>query len=145
MSSENKEVYSVPQRIRAMENMHILFWLVKDICWCLDFRPLGIAMIFPTLAIAIYIMWKNRAVASELFHNLAITFWIIANSGWMVAEFFEIDEAVRPFCLIPFTLGILLLLYFYLIHNPLQKRRSAARAKMIPAEVSIQRETEVIH
>ena len=46
-----KEVYEIPLRYRKMENLHIVFWLFKDISWCMIWRPLGIAMIFPTLFI----------------------------------------------------------------------------------------------
>lgn len=32
MSNQN---YAVPMRFRRMENMHIIFWLLKDISWCM--------------------------------------------------------------------------------------------------------------
>ena len=53
MSNSKENIYSIPDRFRRMENMHIIFWLLKDISWCLFWKPLGIAMIFPTLIIAI--------------------------------------------------------------------------------------------
>ena len=40
--------YNIPLRYRKMENLHIVFWLFKDVAWCMVWRPLGIAMIFPT-------------------------------------------------------------------------------------------------
>lgn len=106
--------FSLPAHYRKLENLHILFWLIKDICWCVFYPPLGIAMIAPTLSVAVYICWRNRNIVSELVHNLAIMLWIIANSMWMVAEFYEVDEQVRPYCLIPFSLGLVILLYYYL-------------------------------
>ena len=51
----NEPVYNIPLRYRKMENLHIVFWLFKDIAWCMIWKPLGIAMIFPTLTIAIII------------------------------------------------------------------------------------------
>jgi hypothetical protein len=39
-----------------------------------------IAMIFPTLIIAIVISYRTRQIKSELSHNLAVVFWISANS-----------------------------------------------------------------
>ncbi|WP_238430066.1 hypothetical protein [Chitinophaga agri] len=63
-----------------MENLHIVFWLLKDIGWCLIWKPLGIAMIFPTLIIALVIAYRTRQFMSELCHNLAIAVWIMANS-----------------------------------------------------------------
>ena len=68
------------------------FWLLKDISWCMIWKPLGIAMIIPTLSIAIWIAWKNRQIKSELAHNLAIVFWITANAYWMISEFLGFDE-----------------------------------------------------
>ena len=49
-------------------------------------------MIFPTLIIALVIAWRTRQMAAELYHNLAIAFWISANSYWMCMEFLELDE-----------------------------------------------------
>ena len=66
--------YSIPLSYRKMENLHIVFWLLKDISWCIVLKSLGIAMIFPTLIIAIIIAWRTIALMSELCHNLAITF-----------------------------------------------------------------------
>jgi hypothetical protein len=107
-----------------MENMHILFWLLKDVSWCLDFKPLAILMIFPTLIVAIWITHRNRYIASELAHNLAVIFWITANSTWMLVEFMGIDENLiwrnftgRHLAIIPFTIGLLILVYYYLFNR----------------------------
>jgi len=79
-------------------------------------KPLGIAMIFPTLLISIVIAWRTRKFMSELCHNLAIIVWITANSYWMISEFFAFDSlplfgsfTYKHLAFIPFTLGILLL------------------------------------
>ncbi|HEX8334958.1 MAG TPA: hypothetical protein VF622_20200, partial [Segetibacter sp.] len=58
-------VYSIPARYRKMENLHIVFWLLKDISWCLIWKPLGILMVAPTLIIAIIISIRNRQYVSE--------------------------------------------------------------------------------
>lgn len=128
VSQESKELYVVPAKFRKLENLHILFWLVKDLCWCLAFKPLGMVMIAPTLLVAIWITWKNRHIVAELAHNLAISIWIMANSIWMIAEFYGVDEQVKPYCIIPFSIGIVILLYYYLIYAPLQKRREKTEA-----------------
>ncbi len=116
-------MYSVPAKFRRMENLHILFWLIKDICWCLSFKPLGIAMIFPTLIMALYITWHNRRRISELAHNLAMALWILANSLWMIFEFAEIDEEFKYYCLIPFGAGLSILLYYYLLYAPRHRKK----------------------
>lgn len=113
--------YSIPLRYRKMENLHIVFWLFKDIAWCMILKPLGIAMIFPTLIIAIVIAWRTRQMMSELCHNLAVALWISANSYWMISEFLHFDFlpvygeiTYKHLALIPFILGLLPLAYYYL-------------------------------
>jgi len=63
-SLPEEEVYAIPAKYRQMENMHILFWLLKDISWCMVWKPLGILMIAPTLGIALVITWRTRVLKS---------------------------------------------------------------------------------
>ena len=122
------EEYVIPLRYRKMENLHIVFWLFKDISWCLIWKPLAVAMIFPTLIIAIVITLRTRQYMSEVCHNVAIVFWITANSYWMVSEFLNFDSrplfgtyTFRHLAIIPFLLGILVLGYYYLLWKPMHK------------------------
>ncbi len=120
-----EEVYAIPAKYRQMENLHILFWLIKDISWCMVWKALGIAMIFPTLGIALVITWRTRALQSELAHNLAIVFWISANSYWMMSEFFGFDTVRigtitdgKHLAIVPFSIGLFILAYYYLVQKP---------------------------
>jgi hypothetical protein len=121
--SENK-VYSIPSRFRRVENLHILLWLIKDACWAVNWRVPGTIMIIPTLFVAILITWQTRHILSELIHNLVVTLWITANCTWMVGEFFGWDEGLwgdiglRQFTVIPFSIGLLILAYYYLVLAP---------------------------
>lgn len=122
------DAYIIPLKYRKMENLHIVFWLLKDISWCMIWKPLGIAMIFPTLIISIVIAWRTRQFMSELCHNIAITVWITANSYWMISEFTGIDTlhltpdfTYKHLALIPFLMGILMLAFYYLIWKPRHK------------------------
>ena len=81
-------MYAIPERFRKIENLHIVFWLLKDVSWALFWRPIGLLMLVPTLSVAFLITWQTRKLKSELFHNLAIVFWICANGFWMITEFF---------------------------------------------------------
>ncbi len=124
----SNEEYSIPIRYRKMENLHIVFWLFKDISWCMIWRPLGIAMIVPTLAIAIIIAYRTRQYMSEVCHNFAIVVWITANSYWMISEFFHFDTNIlfgeytfKHLALIPFGMGILILGFYYLWWRPRHK------------------------
>lgn len=117
--------YVIPLGYRKMENLHIVFWLFKDVAWCMVWHPLGIAMIVPTLVISIIIAWRTRQYMSELCHNLAISIWITANSYWMVSEFLGFDHyeligdlTFKHLALIPFTIGILILGFYYLYWKP---------------------------
>ena len=123
--NQTTATYSVPAKLRRMENLHILFWLAKDISWCLIFKEMGIAMVIPTFLIAAWITWRNREIKSELMHNLAIVFWITANGYWMISEFFEFDTVEiwpgftgKNIALIPFILGLLTLIYYYVVIRP---------------------------
>jgi hypothetical protein len=131
MDRSKETAYVIPARYRQMENMHILFWLVKDISWCLVWKPLGLAMIFPTLIAAIVIAWRTREVKSELAHNLAVIFWIVANSYWMIAEFFAFDETTvwhnitgKDLAVVPFALGIGILLFYYTLMKPKEREEA---------------------
>ena len=116
----NEAVYSVPLSHRRTENLHIVFWLAKDISWCLMWRTLGLIMIVPTLGAAIWITWRARCLKTDFAHNLAVVFWITANAWWMIAEFFAFDETEvwlgvdgRHLALIPFLIGAFVLLRHY--------------------------------
>lgn len=112
-----------------MENLHIVFWLFKDVAWCMIWKPLGIIMIVPTLFISIIIAWNTRKIVSELCHNLAVTFWIAANSYWMISEFAAFDTkhlfsvyTYKHLAIIPFCTGLLCLAYYYFLWKPRHKR-----------------------
>jgi hypothetical protein len=122
----DKQNYSIPRKFRIAENMHIVFWLVKDMSWALKFRLLGVSMFIPTLLLALLITWQTRNIRSELYHNLAVTCWIIANGFWMICEFFweELDY-LRYFTAIPFSIGLLFVAYYY-VSELSQRRKSTA-------------------
>lgn len=112
--------------------MHILFWLIKDACWALNFKYMALFMIIPTMAVAILITWQTRYIISEFLHNLAVILWITANCTWMIGEFYGWDEnligpyGLRQFSLIPFILGLLVLFYYYFILS----RKAGFKEKM---------------
>jgi hypothetical protein len=100
------------EKIRKSENLHILFWIVKDSCWMLEWRLLGTLMIPPTVLLALYIVIKTWG-HKESFISVAIFFWISANSFWMLMEFFN-DDKLKYFSGIPFALGLLFVGLYYL-------------------------------
>ena len=108
MDQKNKTAHISPMhKFRWVDNIHILFWLIKDMCWAMVFRPLGMFMIAPTLGVAIFILWKSRHHRAELFHNFAVCVWIAANSLWMTGEFF--GKELRPYAVVLFAIGLSLI------------------------------------
>lgn len=103
--------------IREYENLHIVFWLIKDTCWVMDWKFAGMTMIIPTLLVAIHIAWRSRKNIADLFHNTAVCLWISANATWMSGEFF-FEDGLRHYAMIFFTAGIVVVSIFYLVHFP---------------------------
>lgn len=137
---DKEKVYYIPARFRRVENLHILFWLIKDACWAMNIKPLAMFMIIPTIGVALLITWQTRFIMSEFLHNVAVILWITANCTWMVGEFYGLDEnligeyGLRQFSLIPFILGLLVLFYYYFFLS----RKKEFREKMF------QRTNEII-
>jgi hypothetical protein len=98
--------------IRKFENLHILLWLLKDLFWVTLSEVAGVIMIVPAVGLAIYITWLARDIKAELFHNLAVCCWIIANSVWMVGEFFY-DDSTRMITGILFITGLSFITWYY--------------------------------
>lgn len=91
----------------------------------MGWKFLGIAMIVPTLLVAIFISWRTRQIHSELAHNLAVAFWICANSTWMIMEFIHQDGFIffgimtgKQLSMIPFLIGSFILLWYYIVQRP---------------------------
>jgi prepilin signal peptidase PulO-like enzyme (type II secretory pathway) len=112
--SSTEPVYQIPARFRRTENLHIVFWLLKDLSWAMLWKPLGLMMIIPTVGAAFLITWQTRHIKSELLHNVAVVFWILANAYWMITEFFSDDDSLRYYSIIPFSLGIIVIAYYYI-------------------------------
>ncbi len=100
-------------KIRKTENLHIVFWLVKDLCWMMEFKTAGAIMILPTLAMAFYVTYLSSQNLKSVLVNSAIIFWILANSAWMLKDFYlNVPESVS---LIFFIAGLAtILLYIWL-------------------------------
>ena len=132
---QQQEENPVSAKLRKVENLHIVFWLIKDLSWCMVWKPLGLLMILPTFIIAIIICWRNRKHVGETAHNLAVVFWISANSYWMISEFFKFESihifgiyTYKNLAVIPFGIGIFILAWFYLWWAPREKKLSLIKS-----------------
>jgi len=123
MTTPKMKMYCIPDKFRKTENLHILFWLMKDVSWAMLWKPIGIFMIIPTISVALLITWQTRKIKAELFHNLAVVFWIIANALWMILEFTGYDEQYRKYTAIPFFIGLFFIGTYYLYILPKEKRK----------------------
>lgn len=109
-------------KIRKVENLHIVFWLIKDSCWMFELKWLGVMMVLPTLVIALFIINQTKK-SKEIYINLAILFWIMANSFWMFTEFFDYKE-YKLYAAYPFALGFIFVgLYFFKLYTLLVKTK----------------------
>ena len=48
---DHEKIYYIPARFRRIENMHILFWLIKDACWAINPHVPAMLMIIPTMGV----------------------------------------------------------------------------------------------
>ena len=115
------ESFNLSAKIRQFENLHIVFWLLKDMSWAMGWKTIGVIMIAPTLLLSIYMSKHFKDNASEWYHNNAVICWILANSYWMISEFYGFEEQIVfgpikyvHFALIPFVGGLLLIGYYYI-------------------------------
>ena len=111
--------------LRASENFHIVLWLMKDLCWVMIWKPLGLAMFVPTFLLAVLIAWRSRAEIGELLHSLAVVCWIAANGIWMIGEFW-FEDAKRHWAVPFFIAGLLSVAWYYIVVLPRRRRASAA-------------------
>jgi hypothetical protein len=99
---------------RLLENLHLPLWIVKDTCWMLQLKWLGVLMVGPTIVMAIYIAYTSRKSAMRLWPNLSVLCWICANSTWMLGEFFHFTFRIPSFALFIaglVTIGVYLFKY----------------------------------
>lgn len=97
--------------VRKFENLHIVFWLIKDSCWMLELKAAGTFMIIPAIYLAIDILIRTKK-HPEFWLNASILCWICANSYWMIMEFF-FEDRYRLLAGIPFLLGLFFVALFY--------------------------------
>jgi hypothetical protein len=98
-------------KLRKTENFHVFLWLLKDMCWMLEFKILAIFMIIPTLAVAFYVIFISKKDTELTLINIAITFWILANSVWMLSDFF--NQIHKLYSLPFFIIGIIIMLVYF--------------------------------
>lgn len=102
-------------KIQKYDNLHIVLWLIKDMCWSID-NKLGVILVLPTILVSLWIFSKSKNI-SAWYHNLAVCFWITANSLWMVSELFKFEDVTKPYVIILFIIGLIILAFYYLKYS----------------------------
>jgi uncharacterized membrane protein YciS (DUF1049 family) len=122
---ENSRIPSEENRAwHPMEYAHVLLWLVKDMCWAQGWKLAGTIMVLPTIVVAIILTWLQRTQPVTRAHNVAITLWITSNSLWMLAEFYKLEEILKPISTAGFALGLLVLGIQYMKLMMVRKQKS---------------------
>ena len=106
--------------IKLLDTLHIPLWLVKDISWLMFWKPLGIFMIVPTVLVAFLLCIATRKITDKLMLNFSILCWIIANSNWMLGEFYEwnfYEWNFRPFSFTFFSAGIVVMAIYFILYG----------------------------
>lgn len=109
--------------IRVNENLHIVLWLLKDLCWLMEFHVEALFMVFPTLSMAIYIAWLSAKDRGLFMHSLAVIFWISANSTWMIGDFF-FQERGHGIAAALFITGLCILALYYFVFVPMDTAKA---------------------
>jgi hypothetical protein len=123
----------VTEKVRHFENLHIVFWLIKDSCWMMQLKIPGVIMIVPTIYLAIHLMYKTRR-SPDFLINAAILCWITANSYWMIVEFFFHDQ-FRTLSAFPFALGFIFVgIYFFRYFRARREAGTLSRHDIDPSK-----------
>lgn len=95
-----------------IENLYILLWLLKDLCWVVDWKLMGSIMIVLMVGVVIWLIWKMRKNYVELMYNFVVVCWICVNVIWMLGEFYFYD-GICLYVIGVFVVGLGLLVFFY--------------------------------
>jgi len=107
---------------RLLENLHLPIWLIKDLCWAIVYKPLGVFMIAPAIALAVFVALKSHKNRMYFLPNVSVVFWILANSLWMLAEFYSFN--LKHWFISSFILGMISMLIWIVKELPQLWRES---------------------
>ena len=105
---------------QVLEYLHFPLWIVKDAAWFaalhmeshkIYFQYVSLLFALPTIGITLYLIVVSRSRFLRL-ENTLIALWLLANTGWMLSELFELPIAVWSTGF--FTIGILIAPYYTL-------------------------------
>lgn len=80
---------------RDYENVHVLFWLGKDIAWNGGYQALWVMFAVPTTLIAlefVLVTFLTKQTFIDHMHYLAQLLWVSANLVWAIGELWHLDS-----------------------------------------------------
>lgn len=84
--------------VQVLEYLHFPLWIVKDAAWFaalhvatykIVFQYVSLLFAIPTISITLYLIVVSRSRFLRL-ENTLIALWLMANTGWMLSELFEL-------------------------------------------------------
>jgi hypothetical protein len=99
---------------QVLEYLHFPLWIVKDAAWFaalhieaykINFQYVSLLFALPTISITLYLIVVSCSRFLRL-ENTLIALWLLANTGWMLSELFELPIAPWSACF--FAIGILI-------------------------------------
>lgn len=109
---------TIKTSVQVLEYLHFPLWIVKDAAWFaalhieaykIYFQYVSLIFALPTISITLYLIAVSRSRFLRL-ENTLIALWLLANTGWMLNELFELPLTLWSACC--FTLGIILAPYY---------------------------------
>ena len=103
---------------QILEYLHFPLWIVKDAAWFaalhmetykIYFQYISLVFALPTISITLYLIVVSRSRFLRL-ENTLIALWLMANTGWMLNELFELPISLWSACC--FGIGILIAPYY---------------------------------
>lgn len=103
---------------QVLEYLHFPLWIVKDAAWFaalhleaykVYFQYVSLIFALPTISITLYLIAVSRSRFLRL-ENTLIALWLLANTGWMLNELFELPISLWSACC--FSIGILIAPYY---------------------------------
>jgi hypothetical protein len=74
---------------QIQENIHIVFWLLKDFAWIMHFRAFGFLMAIPTFVLSVYITLKSLSTCFDIYYKwmfLQIRYTLKLTGGLEISE-----------------------------------------------------------
>ncbi len=109
---------AIKTSVEVLEYLHFPLWIVKDAAWFaalhvgaykIYFQYVSLIFALPTIGITLYLITVSRSRFLRL-ENTLIALWLMANTGWMLSELFELPLTLWSTCC--FAIGLLLAPYY---------------------------------